>query len=157
MQRYGQDAVIDDQLYTGVEDITYPGGVLSPKSPDWRIEIGFTDETMQRVSRLTLIDAKTSHWNVAGVTLGSTLAEVQKINGRPFLIREFFTDGGGFVVDWKGGALDRPLPGGCRIAVRFGKGSEMGAPAGDRISSGDAKAREWAPVVEQVVVHFPER
>ena len=109
------------------------------------------------MSRLTLIDAKTSHWNVAGVTLGSTLAEVQKINGRPFLIREFFTDGGGFVVDWKGGALDRPLPGGCRIAVRFGKGSEMGAPAGDRISSGDAKAREWAPVVEQVVVHFPER
>ena len=157
MQRYGQDAVIDDQLYTGVEDITYPGVVLSPKSPDWRIEIGFTDETMQRVSRLTLIDAKTSHWNVAGVTLGSTLAEVQKINGRPFLIREFFTDGGGFVVDWKGGALDRPLPGGCRIAVRFGKGSEMGAPAGDRISSGDAKAREWAPVVEQVVVHFPAR
>ena len=31
MQRYGQDAVIDEQLYTGVEDITYPGVVLSPK------------------------------------------------------------------------------------------------------------------------------
>ncbi|WP_316175241.1 hypothetical protein [Bradyrhizobium sp. SZCCHNRI1073] len=110
MQRYGQEAVTDDQLFTGVEDITYQGVVLSPKVPDWRIEIGFADETMRRVSRLTLIDSRTSHWNVAGVTLGSTLAEVQKINGRPFLIREFFTDGGGFVVDWKGGTLSRPLP-----------------------------------------------
>jgi len=104
-----------------------------------------------------LIDAKTSHWNVAGVTLGSTLAEVQKINGRPFLIREFFTDGGGFVVDWKGGALDRPLPGGCRISVRFGKGRETGAPEGGRISSGNPQARKWAPVVEQVVLYFPEK
>ncbi|WP_316160233.1 hypothetical protein [Bradyrhizobium sp. SZCCHNRI20481] len=157
MQRYGQEAVTDDQLFTGVEDITYQGVVLSPKAPDRCIEIGFADETMQRVSRLTLIDSKTSHWNVAGVTLGSTLAEVQKINGRPFLIREFFTDGGGFVVDWRGGALGRLLPGGCWIAVRFGKGREMGAPEGDRISSGDARARKWAPVVEQIVVHFPEK
>ena len=157
MQRYGDEAVVDDKLYTGVEDITYQGIVLSPRSPEWRIEIGFSDETMQRVSRLTLIDAKTSHWNVAGVTLGSTLAEVQKINGKPFLIREFFTDGGGFVVDWKGGALDRPLPGGCRISVRFGKGRETGAPEGGRISSGNPQARKWAPVVEQVVLYFPEK
>nr|WP_035656801.1 hypothetical protein [Bradyrhizobium sp. STM 3809] len=157
LQRYGEEAVIDKELFTGVEDITYEGVVLLPRSPEWRIEIGFADETMQRVSRLTLIDAKTSHWNVAGVTLGATLAEVQKINGRPFLMREFFTDGGGFVVDWKGGALDRPLPGGCGISVRFGKGREDGAPAGDRISSRNPQARKWAPVVEQIVVYFPDK
>ncbi|MGY3453097.1 hypothetical protein [Bradyrhizobium sp. USDA 4353] len=156
--RYGQDAVIDKELSTGMEDITYEGVALQPRSPEWRIEIGFADETMQRVSRLTLIDAKTSHWNVSGVTLGSTLAEVQKINGRPFLMREFFTDGGGFVVDWKGGALDRPLPGGCGISVRFGKGrDENGVPQGDRISSGNLRARKWAPVVEQIVVHYPDK
>lgn len=157
MQRYGDEAVLDKELFTGVEDITYQGVVLLPKSPEWRIEIGFTDETMRRVSRLTLIDSKTSHWNVAGVTLGSTLAEVQKINGKPFLIREFFTDGGGFVVDWKGGALDRALPGGCTIGLRFGKGRDMNAPAGDRISSDKADLRKWAPVVEQIVVGFPEK
>ncbi|BAM89381.1 hypothetical protein S58_33850 [Bradyrhizobium oligotrophicum S58] len=157
LQRYGDQAVLDDKLYTGVEDITYQGVVLSPKSPELRIEIGFTDETMRRVSRLTLIDSTTSHWNVAGVTLGSTLAEVQKINGRPFLIREFFTDGGGFVVDWKGGALGRPLPGGCFLEVRFGKGRDDRAPAADRVSSDKAEVRKWGPVVEQIVVIFPEK
>ncbi len=157
MQRYGQEAVVDDQLFTGVEDITYQGVVLSPKVPDWRIEIGFADETMRRVSRLTLIDSRTSHWNVAGVTLGSTLAEVQKINGRPFLIREFFTDGGGFVVDWKGGTLSRPLPGGCSVSVRFGSDDHEGNPIGDRIASDKAELRKWGPVVEQIVVRFPEK
>ncbi len=156
IQRYGQEAVIDDKLYTGVEDITYKGVVLLPHSPEWRIEIGFTDELMRRVSVLTLIDSKTSRWNVAGVTLGSTLAEVQKINGRPFLMREFLTDGGGFVVDWKGGALGRPLPGGCTIRLRFGKGRDDHAPAGDLVSSDKAEVRKWGPVVEQIVVIFPE-
>ncbi|CAL77959.1 hypothetical protein BRADO4207 [Bradyrhizobium sp. ORS 278] len=51
--RYGQEAVIDKELFTGVEDITYEGVALQPRSPEWRIEIGFADETMQRVSRLT--------------------------------------------------------------------------------------------------------
>jgi hypothetical protein len=158
MQRYGDEAAIGDKLSTGVEDITYQGVVLMPQSPDRRIEIGFTDDTMRRVARLTLIDAKTSQWMVAGVTLGSTLAEVQKINGRPFLIREFFTDGGGFVVDWKGGALSRPLPaGGCFLGVRFGKADETGSPTGDPIASDKANLRKWGPVVEQIVVSFPEK
>jgi hypothetical protein len=158
MHRYGEEAVIDDRLSTGVEDITYQGVVLLPQSPDRRIEIGFTDDTMRRIARLTLMDAKTSRWKVAGVTLGSTLAEVQKINGRPFRIREFFTDGGGFVVDWKGGVLSRPLPGGgCFLGVRFGKADEAGSPTGDPIASDKADLRKWGPVVEQIVVSFPEK
>jgi hypothetical protein len=103
-----------------------------------------------------LIDSKTSHWNVAGVTLGSTLAEVQRINGRPFLMREFLTDGGGFVINWKGGVLDRPLQGGCIIAMRFGKGDDLKAPIGDKISSDNAKLLKWGPVVEQIAVYFPK-
>ena len=152
--RYGDEAVVQDDLYTGVEDITYKGLVLLPRVPDWRIEVSFTDETMSRVSGLALIDSKTSHWNVAGVTLGSTLAEVQRINGGPFLMREFLTDGGGFVIDWKGGMLDRALPGGCAISVRFGKGRDMGAPGGDPISSNNAALLKWGPVVEQVRLGF---
>src|SRR5882762_9590677 len=36
MLRYGGEAVIQDGLYTGVEDITYKGLVLFPHAPDWR-------------------------------------------------------------------------------------------------------------------------
>jgi hypothetical protein len=45
MRRYGEEAVIQEKLYTGVEDITYSGVVLLPRAPDWRIEVSFTDET----------------------------------------------------------------------------------------------------------------
>jgi hypothetical protein len=156
--RYGHEAAIEDKLFTGVEDITYKGLVLHPSPPEWRIEVAFTDdETMSRVSGLTLINSKTSHWDVAGVTLGSTLAEVQRINGKPFLMREFLTDGGGFVINWKGGVLDHPLLGGCIITMRFGKGDDMKAPIGDQISSDNPKLFKWGPVVEQIGIIFSKK
>jgi hypothetical protein len=99
MQRYGEGAVIQDDLYTGVEDITYKGLVLLPHAADWRIEVAFTDESMGRVARVTLRDTKSSHWNVAGIAIGSALAEVQRINGKPFLINGFNSDAGGFVTN----------------------------------------------------------
>lgn len=155
--RYGDEAMIQDDLFSGAEDITYKGIALYPRTPDWRIDVAFTDdEAMSRVSGLTLIGSKTSHWNVAGVTLGSTLAEVQRINGKPFRMRAFLTDGGGFVVNWKGGVLGRPLPGSCSIAIRFGKGEDMKAPTGDKISSDNAKLLKWGPLVEQIAVYFPK-
>lgn len=158
MLRYGDEAVIQDGLFSGVEDITYKGLVLHPRSPEWRIEVFFADETMSRVARLTLHDAKTSHWNAAGVTLGSTLAEVQKINGKPFLVTGVDSDFSGFVVDWKGGVLGRPLPGGCGVVVRFGRGNDIkDAPSGDRISSKDARLLKWGPAVEQIEVRFPDK
>ncbi|WP_284418702.1 MULTISPECIES: hypothetical protein [unclassified Bradyrhizobium] len=158
MQRFGQEAVIADDLYTGVEDITYRGVTLLPHSPEWRIDVLFADEAMSRVARLTLRDAKTSHWNVAGVTIGSTLAEVQKINRKPFLITGIDSDFSGFVVNWKGGVLGRPLPGGCEIVVRFGRGKDgRRAPGGDPVASDNATMRTWGPVVEQIEVRFPEK
>jgi hypothetical protein len=159
--RYGEEAVIQDGLYTGVGDITYTGMVLLPRAPDWRIEVSFTDETMGRVAGLTLNDtAKTSHWNVAGVTIGSTLAEVQKINGKPFLVSGFDSDYSGFVINWKGGMLERTLPGGCHLTVQFGKNglAPHDLAGGDvKLSSDNAKLVKWGPVVRQIQVRFPNK
>ncbi|MGJ4931366.1 hypothetical protein ACQR1I_30985 [Bradyrhizobium sp. HKCCYLS2038] len=158
MQRYGEEAVVADDLYTGVEDITYRGVALLPQSPDWRIDVLFADDAMTRVARLTVRDAESSHWNVAGVTIGSTLAQVQKINGKPFLVTGIDSDFTGFVINWKGGVLGRPLPGGCEIVVRFGRGKDIrSAPSGDPVASDNATMRKWGPVVEQIEVRFPEK
>src|ERR1700744_3035852 len=160
LMRYGEEAVAQDNLYTGVEDITSKGVVLLPRAPEWRIEVSFTDETMNRVAGLTLHDtAKTSHWNVAGLTIGSSLAEVQKINGKPFLVNGFDSDAGGFVRNWNGGALSRPLPGGVRVTVRLGRnGSAPDDLAGEgvKISADDCRLVKWAPVVTQIGIGFPE-
>lgn len=159
IERYGQEAVLRDDLDTGVEDITYKGLVLLPHAADWRIDVAFTDETMGRVARITVSDTKSSHWNVAGITIGSRLTDVQKINGKPFLINAFGTDAGGFVVNWKDGALGRPLPGGCRVAVRFGKGREVSEtlPDVEKIASDNAELVNWGPVVEQIEVAWPDK
>ena len=158
-QRYGKDAVVQD--LPGAEGETYKGIVLFPKARDRRIEVAFTDDKAGRASGLTLRDAgKASLWNVAGVTIGSSLADVQKANGKPFLVSGFEWDYGGFVTDWKGGALARPLDGGCRLTIRFG--GKTGAPralSGDGVkaASDNGALVKWAPVVTEIGVNFPDK
>ncbi|MFB6451895.1 hypothetical protein [Bradyrhizobium tunisiense] len=158
-QRYGKDAVV--QEVPGAEGERYKGVVLFPKARDRRIEIAFTDDKAGRASGLTLRDAgRPSLWNVAGVTIGSSLADVQKANGKPFLVSGFEWDYGGFVTDWKGGALGRPMQGGCRMTIRFG--GKTGAPkalSGDGVkaASDNAALVKWAPVVTEIGVNFPDK
>jgi hypothetical protein len=102
--------------------------------------------------------ARTNAWNVAGITIGSTLAEVQKVNGRPFLVNGFEWDYGGLVTNWKGGMLGRPLPGGCTVRLRFDRDSA--APKGMlgegvKISSASPTLLIWGPVVTEIGVNFP--
>jgi hypothetical protein len=158
-QRFGKDAVVQD--LPGAEGETYRGVVLFPKATERRIEVAFTDDKAKRASGLTLRDtAKTSRWSVGGVTIGSSLAEVQKANGKPFLVSGFDWDYGGFVTDWKGGTLSRPLQGGCTVTIRFGK--TTGAPkslSGDGVkaASDNATLVKWAPVVTEIGVNFPDK
>jgi hypothetical protein len=159
MQRYGKEAVVQD--LPGAEGEKYKGVVLFPKATDRRIEVAFTDDKAKRASGLTLRDtAKTSRWSVNGITIGSSLADVQKANGKPFLVNGFEWDYGGFVTDWKGGALGRPLQGGCTITIRFDKNA--GAPKsllgdGVKAASDNATLVKWAPVVTEIGVNFPDR
>jgi hypothetical protein len=158
-QRFGKEAVVED--LPGAEGEKYKGVVLFPKAMDRRIEVAFTDDKARRASGLTLRDtARTSRWNVSGVTIGSSLAEVQKANGKPFLVSGFEWDYGGFVTDWKGGALSRPLQGGCTVTVRFDK--KTAAPKsllgdGVKAASDNATLVKWAPVVTEIGVNFPDK
>jgi hypothetical protein len=155
MQRYGKDAVV--QELPGAEGESYKGLVLLPRAKDRRIEVSFTDDTMKRVTGLAIRDnAKTSRWYLSGITIGSSLTEVQKANGKPFVVSGFDWDYGGFVTDWKGGALGR-LEGGCRVLMRFGK--ETGAPpnlSGDgvQVSSDNASLIKWGPVLTEIGISF---
>ncbi|MBW7968905.1 hypothetical protein [Bradyrhizobium sp. BR 10289] len=158
-QRYGKEAVM--QNLPGAEGETYKGLVLFPKAADRRLEIAFTDDKARRASGLTLRDtARTSRWSVAGITIGSSLAEVQKANGKPFLVNGFEWDYGGYVTNWKGGALSRPLQGGCTITVRFDK--KAAAPKsllgdGVKAASDNAALVKFAPVVTEIGVNFPDK
>jgi hypothetical protein len=156
MQRYGKDAVV--QQLPGAEGETYKGLVLLPRAKDRRIEVSFTDDAMKRVTGLAIRNsAKASRWTLSGITIGSSLTDVQKANGKPFLVNGFDWDYGGFVADWKGGALGR-LEGGCRVVMRFDK--EAGAPprnlSGDGVkaASDNPALVKWGPVVTEIRLGF---
>ena len=155
-QRYGTEAVV--QELSGAEGETYKGLVLFPKAMDRRIEISFSADKARRASGLSLRDtAKTSRWSVGGISIGSSLADVQKANGKPFMVAGFEWDYGGFVTDWKGGALGRPLQGGCTVTIRFDRKSA--APKsllgdGVNVASDNATLVKWAPAVAEIGVNF---
>ncbi|NPU15610.1 hypothetical protein HL666_33100 [Bradyrhizobium sp. 83002] len=155
-QRYGSEAVIED--LPGAEGETYRGLVLFPRAMDRRIEVGFIEDKAATVSGLTLRDtAKTSRWSVAGISIGASLAAVQKANGKPFAVAGFGWDYGGWVTDFKNGALGRMLPGGCSLTVRFGTDKDTPrALSGDgvKVSSDNPALLKLAPVVTEIGVNF---
>lgn len=82
-----------------------------------------------------------------GIHVGSTLLEVEKINGKPFMMSGFDWDYGGYAVDFQGGKLKN-------IGLRFTYGERQIDPslAGDKtISSSNAKLRALNPTVEKPI------
>jgi hypothetical protein len=74
-----------------------------------------------------------------GLRVGSTTADVEKVNGKPFLMSGFGWDYGGFAMGWEGGALDS-LPGGCSLSMRFSPTADTGPGA-----TGDTQVASDSP------------
>jgi hypothetical protein len=84
------------------------GTVLFPDDPGRRLEVQWADTAAgagPEVVRLGGTDAAV--WRLApGVGLGTSLAELERLNGRPFVLSGFGWDYGGTVDSWQGGRLD---------------------------------------------------
>jgi hypothetical protein len=94
------------------EGETTPGTVLFPGDSLRRAEIVWQDTiSRSRPARLILRGSR-SEWRVGpGVSLGTSLQELERINGRPFTLAGFGWDYAGVVTEWGGGALDSALRG----------------------------------------------
>ena len=161
MKRFGADAAFAKKV-VGEEGTEIKVLVLYPKSPDRRLEIAFADKAMTRPSDVTATLSRGTaphRWSIAGIAVGAGPAVVQKVNGKPFRIAGFGWDYGGYVNDWKSGALGQPLAGGCTLSVRFGGENPPDALSGDGVSvaSDDKRLLKWGPVVESIVMSFPEK
>ncbi len=70
------------------------------------LEIGFTDDR-RGVAYVRIVGRR---WHTAaGLRIGTTLADLERINGGPFLLSGFSWDFGGRVLDAQGGQLPRSL------------------------------------------------
>lgn len=98
---YGADQLKAGTLY-GPEGIEYEGYRLFPDT-DNELELaeaegGFTANTWQKGGQWTSAEH--------GIRVGTSLAQLNRLNGRPFEFYGFDWDYGGLVSDWKGGTLE---------------------------------------------------
>jgi hypothetical protein len=98
------------------------------------LEFVWSDEKARR--RPTLIRATDqSAWATAnGIRIGTALAEIEQMNGKPFKLSGFDWDYGGRVTDWQDGKLSKPQPGGCLLGVDF---RSPGGFSGGKFGQGD--------------------
>lgn len=108
---YGDSARVDS--FHIIDGVVGEGVVLFPDNPMRKVEI-FWDPQVDpvrpvfiRILGMGMVDGGTE-WRTmdSGITIGTGMADVQKANNNPFELYGFGWDYGGYVTDWRGGALE---------------------------------------------------
>ncbi len=154
--RYKGETAIEE--ITGAEGATAKGLAIFPKDPSRKLLVSFFDDEMTKLSAIGPAEGA-SHWTIAGLKLGSSLADVAKANGGKFEISGFEWDYGGYVTDLKGGKLSS-LDGGCVVTIRFNppEGKEVPAAlSGEKsVASSDAMLAKLNPHVSEIQLGWPD-
>ncbi|WP_020536714.1 hypothetical protein [Lewinella cohaerens] len=101
MRLLGKNRIAPRAFYLG-EGETAPGLVLYPDSPE-EVEVLLDEDGYPIMYR---IQEEGSEWATkGGLKIGSSLADLEKINGQPFKLTGFDWDYGGTVTNWNGGTF----------------------------------------------------
>ncbi len=92
--------------------------VLYPKDPKRRLEVLWNIEASRSDTQLIVINGQSTWTGPKGLKIGMPLAALEKLNGKPFIMKGFKGESGGQVTGWEGGALAN-LPNGCKIGIRL--------------------------------------
>lgn len=110
-QRYGPSVVESTRIDIG-EGETAAGTVLYPADSLRRAEIVWQDSVHRRRPARLILRGERTLWKLdRGISLGTNLQELERLNGWPFTLAGFGWDYAGVITDWKGGALDSSLAG----------------------------------------------
>jgi hypothetical protein len=157
-RRYGAGSVESTRIQIG-EGETMAGTVIYPGDSLRRAEIIWQDSLNRRPPARVILRGSQSRWQVNhGISLGTSLEELERLNGRPFTLAGFGWDYAGVVTDWNGGALDSALAG-VKLYLDPGPAQYESAPysqvLGDRdYSSALPAMRQLNPRVTQIFVDF---
>jgi len=151
---FGAAQVKSDKVYIG-EGFVCEGAVLFPNDTRRTADIVWID-VMHRARPLhVMISSKKTLWRTSeGVTLGTSLKELERLNGRPFKFLGFGWDYSGTVVSWEGGKLETfksAQEHGYRLILRLSPdpSAETTTSESDRIS-GDRELLSSDPLIQRL-------
>ena len=128
---YGEANVVDQDVDTGEGEMV-PGTVVFPKDPHRAIKILWQDWPKMTLPASAQIEGNSSRWHAAhGISLGTSLSELQRLNGRPFPISGYGTDQPGAILSWRDGSLEKDLQGSGHVILRLNCTPRKGVPSPD--------------------------
>jgi hypothetical protein len=151
-------ANVRDTLIAMGEGETAPGAIVYPDDPQRRIEIIWGDPRARRNLSRVILRGDRSKWTLPpGISLGTSLRELEDKNGRAFRLTGFGWDYAGAVISWQGGALDSTLTTGVHVYLmprpEHRAGPEYSRLQGDReFPSSHPAMQELNPRVYQIFV-----
>jgi hypothetical protein len=160
--RFGAGSLRRDSAHVG-EGFYEPATWIHPDDSLRTVAVFWHDTTRRRAPERLRVSGDSTRWRVGpGITLGTDLATLERLNGAPFTLSGFGWDYGGTVGAWAGGALDSIVPQGgllLRLAVPAGAAPERVAVAeslsGDRpFRSDDPRMRRANPEVREIHLFY---
>ena len=136
------------------------GAVIYPTDSHKRIELAWADTVGKTRPRWARVRNAASWWHTpAGVRIGTTLVELEKLNGRAFTVQSFRAgERRSAVRSWNKGNLADELEKNARIwlAVSASATKAQMTPIsqGNPLPSGDPPLRRLSPHVTEIFVHF---
>jgi hypothetical protein len=148
--------------YTDVDSSTgskVPASVLFPSDPKRRLEVWWANAAARNTTYLIVINGKSTWTAPGGMKLGLTLAQLEKLNHKPFKLKGFDKDGTATVSDWDGGLL-ATLAGGCKSGMSLQADPKAPADAvaaltaDKEYSSSDPAMRAVKPAVSEILIGY---
>jgi hypothetical protein len=143
--RYGDAAVTRERVQLG-EGETAPGLVLFARDPERRLEIQLADTVSLTTPIRATVTARGTRWFVyPGVTIGTRLDALERLNAGLFVLLGLSWDYAGTVMNWSGGKLATLWPRGPRgdqsVVLRLRAGT---TPAEVDLARGVGGDREFS-------------
>ncbi len=113
IRMFGAKNVVEADVTVG-EDEPEPGTILFADEPDKKLAIVWTDDGHVNSVAICQDEKANCRWHTAdGISLGTSLKMLERLNGRSFQFYGFGWDYGGAVVSWEDGRLERLQSGMC--------------------------------------------
>jgi len=133
------------------EGQSVPGTILFPDDPTRRLEIMWEDNKNRSLPKQARVYGEKTRWVTwGGVTLGTTLKDLEHLNGKPFELYGFEWDYSGQVKSWNGGIVQERF-GDNRFVVRFSPPEDTTASEQERNTvAGDSTFSSSNPVMQKI-------